>query len=367
MNPPGIRQIIINGRFLTQKKTGVQRFAYEITTLLLLKNPDIVIVMPDEPIFEGYNVERWPIKKIRGFHGHFWEQISLPLYLFFTLKNGKEKILLNFCNTAPIFFFNKITAIHDLAVIHYPSWFNKKFSILYRYLLPGIVKTSRRLITVSNFSKNQIEVKYPRSKGKIEVIYNGSRHNSKIGFDEIHTLLDFGIKKNEYILAVSSIEPRKNIERLIAAYNLLMDKSVKLVLVGAKGKAFGQININTEVPGIVMAGYVNDDILSILYRNAICFIYPSLYEGFGIPPVEAMNNGCPVIVSDIPSLREISSDAVLYVNPYEIQDIADKIESLVSDAVLQEQLRIKGYDRAAIFDWNLAADQIEKILMKNPF
>lgn len=364
MSRPFKKQIIINGRFLTQRKTGVQRFAYEIILRLINRNLDVLVLIPNCRIFDGYNVTDWPIQKVKGLQGHLWEQISLPAYLLLLPGNKKNKILLNLCNTGPLLFSNKITAIHDLAVIVNPSWFNRKFRILYRFLLPRLVRSSKRLITVSHFSKSQLEDYFPKSEGKIEVVYNGATPNLGTSNDN-KLLTNFGLNKNEYILGVSSIEPRKNLERLISAYRLLDHNKVKLVLVGSKGKSFNHIDLNTTHPGIILAGYVNDQELSSLYRNAICFVYPSLYEGFGIPPIEAMNSGCPTIVSDIPALREVASDAVLYVDPHNIEDIADKIGLLIKDTVLSTNLRCKGYKRAALFDWQLAARKVEKILAEN--
>ena len=157
----------------------------------------------------------------------------------------------------------------------------------------------------------------------------------------------------KYILAVSSIDPRKNFSMLLKAFSLIEDKNIKLYIVG------GQAHIYSTSKWL---GRITDSELKEYYMNACCFIYPSLYEGFGIPPLEAMACGTPTIVSDIPPLREVCSNASLYICPLDTEDIARKIMLLVSDIELRERLRIAGYNQYKRFTWKNSANAVYDLL-----
>ena len=250
--------------------------------------------------------------------------------------------------------FNKVITIHDLAFLENPSWYKKSYVLLYKFLTPISAKTSKHILTVSNFSKKEIINKIRVREDCISVIYNAANICEK----EQTGILDR--IPSEYILAVSSIDPRKNFERLISVFS--QQSNYNLVVVGGGYHTFGEVDITTNKKNIFFLGRVSDAELASLYKNATAFIYPSLYEGFGIPPIEAMSYGCPAVVSDINVLHEVCGDAVLYVNPYDTNDMAKTIETISTNAELRAELIEKGYKNIMNFNWHKSSNTLKHIL-----
>jgi len=343
--------VVINARFLTQKLTGVQRFAIEISKLLKARIPGITFVAPRNII--DLELAKILDVKIIGTHkGVLWEQYDLPVYLY----RNKQPILINFCNVAPLVYKNQIITIHDVAFMVNPNWFNKKFVMFYNFLIPRIAKKARMILTVSDFSKREIVNYLHVQSDKINVVYNGI---SNLSMQQFETN-----KYGSYILVVGSIDQRKNIHRLIQAFNKVNNNNIKLLVAGDISSIFNN-NDNDSLKSnekIIFLGRVSDDDLATLYTNALLFVYPSLYEGFGIPPLEAMYYNCPTIVSNIESLKEICGEASLFVNPYNIDDIAKKIELLASDEFLRNNLIKKGKQNIEKYSWQKSTDIIASIV-----
>ena len=343
--------IVVNARFLTQKTTGVQRFAIEISKHLKRILPQVIFVTPydiiDTALANELNVTITGTNK-----GVVWEQIDLPRYL---AKNGSP-LLINLANVAPLFYSNQIVTIHDLAFKVNPAWFNKKFVWFYNFLIPRIAKKARKVFTVSNFSKQEIISHLQIEAQKIAVIYN--------------SITDFPAEENKgnkygnYLLTVGSIDKRKNISSIFTAIDHLKDKSIKLLVAGDYNPIFNNKNNDSlkNSSQITFLGRVNDAELRNLYQNAMLFIYPSLYEGFGIPPLEAMFYNCPTIVSDIGSLREVCADASLYIDPNSAEDIAKKIENLLNDFALRNALIEKGKLNIKKYSWEKSATLIAETI-----
>ena len=349
------RYIIVNARFLTQPITGVQRFAIEICRLLKDIIPNIYFVAP--PGIQHHDLAtEFQVKIIGKLSSHFWEQLELPLYLN---KIGKP-LLVNLCNTAPVYYTNKIVCIHDMASFINPHWFSKSFAAVYKILIPKVVKSSRKIITVSNFSKATIHSILQIPEKDIEVIYNAVS-KSLVGNNTVIS----GNKYGRYILAVSSIEPRKNLKNLIDGFKQAKLTGIKMVIVGAGSKVFNDPGIETLVQNsedIVFTGYLPDADLGQVYSNALMFVYPSLYEGFGIPPLEAMHCGCPTIVSNTSSLPEVCADASLYIDPLRPNEIAKAIKLLAKNEELRKKLILKGLARTQYFSWKKSADKLASII-----
>jgi glycosyltransferase involved in cell wall biosynthesis len=346
-------KIFINGRYLTQKITGVQRNAFELTKHLLPLIKNAMVLVPDEKINTSYKIDHWPLLRIGTLKGVLWEQVSLPLFL---KKQKKQSLLINLTNTAPLSYPNQVVSIMDMTTFIEPAWFNKKFAYYYQWLVPKIVKKSRVVFTISENSKRDI-VKFTGIKeDKIKVLYCGiseiflypSKHRSDI-------LERLGLKHQEYLMAVSSLDPRKNFKKLIESF-FETNIEIPLVIVGSKGKVFGDAGIsNYDSSRIIFTGYISDEDLKQLYKSSLCFVYPSLYEGFGIPPLEAMASGCATIVANTSSLPEVCSDASLYVDPYDSQSIASAIKNIIYDESLRSSLVMKGFENVKRFSWELTA------------
>lgn len=344
--------VYVNGRFLTQPMTGVHRFAYELCLALHNIGFKFTVVMPNKEVQKCYQIEGLTIQKFGYGNGHLWEQFVLPI--FFLLK--REYLLINFTGLGPFFISHKIMTIHDLAYLENPAWYSRSYAVLYKKLTPLCAKTSKEILTVSEFSKKEIIKYFKIPKHKITVIYNAANiiENKQEESSLIHNL------PTSFILAVSSMDPRKNLNRLINAMSTV--SNCHLLIVGGGNRVFGSCDLSKINNNVIFLGRVSDDDLSFLYRKAIAFVYPSLYEGFGIPPIEAMSYGCPVIVSDIEVLHEVCGDAAIYVNPYDENDIADKITLLYESVPLQEELRKKGLENVKRFSWEVSATKLKAVL-----
>ena len=290
------KEIWVNARFLTQPKSGVQIFAIEICKKLAKINPQINFVAPSN-IRDKKLVKELNIVNTGNKTGALWEQIDLPKFL----KKKNSPLLLNLCNTAPLNYTNNIITIHDLAFIENPNWFSTKFKIWYKFLIPKIALKAKHIITVSEFSKNEISDNLAIPKKKISVIYNGLQTDI-IKFKKENSL---AIKKEKIIICVGSFNPRKNLTPLIKAFEKLNLNDYKLLIVGAKNENFNSQKPITSHKNIEYLGYLPNFELFKLYQKAQLLIYPSLYEGFGIPILEAIYFGCPVLVSNLAVYKEI--------------------------------------------------------------
>lgn len=338
---------VINARFLTQKLTGVQRFAIEIAKQLKLMMPGIIFVAPSNIIHQDL-AQQLSVIIVGKNKGVIWEQLDLPLYL----KRNSRPLLINMCNVAPLFYSNQVITIHDIAFLVNPQWFSKNFVRFYKFLVPRIAKKARLIFTVSDFSKTEIIKYLDVDAAKIKVIYNG--------VSELPTPIPVKTDYGEYVLTVGSIDKRKNILNLVQAFGLIKHKDTKLIIVGDSNIIFN--NVGNESlkahQNIIFTGRVNDRELAGLYNEASLFVYPSLYEGFGIPPLEAMAYGCPTLVSDIGSLREVCGDASVYVNPLNVAEISKSIDLLIEDVALCGRLVEYGKQNIKRFSWETSARQI---------
>ncbi|MEJ7821378.1 MAG: glycosyltransferase family 1 protein [Chitinophagaceae bacterium] len=354
--------IYINGRFLTQRLTGVQRYAFEITKRLTAHyQNNLCILIPNVSINHSYETKNLPVKVIGKITNTLWEQIDLPIYL----QQKDKPLLINLVNTAPCFYKNQIVCIMDMTIYVNPKWFSKYFVFYYKIIVPQISKNSKKVITISESSKKDIVQYLQISAEKIEIIspaVSDKFYKHNIGSN---ILVKLNLNHNQYILSVSSLDPRKNFKRLIEAYNFL-HKEIPLVIVGSEGKVFADegLKIMLKEKNIIFTGYVNDDDLITLYSSAKFFVYPSLYEGFGIPPLEAMACGCATIVSNTSSLPEVCDNASLYVNPTDTQSINIAIQQLLKNDDLRNQLIARGKEQVKKFSWDISARKLISVIEK---
>ncbi|KKR76652.1 MAG: Glycosyl transferase, group 1 [Candidatus Levybacteria bacterium GW2011_GWA2_40_8] len=247
-------------------------------------------------------------------------------------------------------------SILDVSYLMYPELFKKMD--LYQLKLWGgySIRKARKIITISKSSKNDIIRAYGISPDKIFVAYPG--------LEDMKNVKDIGLEnkykiKGGYILFVGTVQPRKNVEKLIEAFSKLPDRSLTLIIIGKLGWMYDQI---LEAPGrygiskrVKFLDSVSDDELPSFYKNAQFFILPSLYEGFGLPILEAMQYGCPVITSNVSSLPEAGGDAVLYVDPENVSDITSKMQKLLTDKNLRDDLVKRGFRQVKKFSWEKTA------------
>lgn len=346
-------KVVVNARFLTQHITGVQRYAVEICLeLKKIMSDDVVFVSPSN-IKQNEYAKQLSVKTIGSHKGHVWEQWDLVRYL----KQHGNPLLLCLCNTAPLYYTNKIVTVHDVAFEAYPQTFSKAFLYSYRFLIPRITKSALRVITVSQFSKEEIVKYYGLNAKNIDVVFSAAA-------DKFHIEEDWKLKEKKYFLAVSSLNYRKNFSAVLRAFEIFEKKrkDISLFIIGDLNNSnFKTIDIEhyKKNPRVLFLGRISDEQLVKYYSNALAFIFPSIYEGFGLPPLEAQACGCPVLASDIPPHHEVIGESGIFCNPNNPNDIASGMCKILD---LSEILKIKGFENAKRFSYKKSADQIHKII-----
>jgi len=339
--------IYINGRFLSQSITGVQRFAKELTIELLNKSNNYkLLALPGTKLVPPFNRDN--TISMGPSNSYLWEQVYLPYFL----KKQNNPLLLNFTGLGPVFYENKIITIHDLSFWEHPEWFSKKYYWFYRIFTPISVRNSKKTITVSEYSKKRIIENLHKNEIDIEVVYNA------VNYTNI-TVPD----KQKYILSVGSLDPRKNIERLINSFKKWDQSEFKLLIIGGRQNSFANLDLPAD-NRIRFLGYLSDDKLQQYYLNAEIFIFPSLYEGFGIPPLEAMACGTPVIASNTTSIPEACGDAAYYIDPYSEESMVAALDLLANNENLRSELVQKGIKNIKRFSWATSANKINEVATK---
>ena len=337
--------IALNARFYSHVPTGMQRYGIEMANRL----GDLLdVVRPSSPL--------------RGAKGHLWEQIYLP-------AASGNRLLWSPNNTGPLAVSRQICTMHDIIPVEHPEWFNTRFAAWYQWLLPRLTHRVRHMVAVSQFTKDRIVERFGIHPDKISVVWNGVdsqfRPRTQEEIAEMREAL--GIRSPRYLLSLGSLEPRKNVGRLLTAWIRLkheLPEDLSLVVVGSKGASlvFKDAGIDRIPDGVHFAGYAKQEHLPALYSGALALVYPSLYEGFGLPPLEAMACGTPVITSNTTSLPEVTAGAALLVDPLREDDIAGAILKMVRDGELRERLRSESLRHASRWTWDLAAGDTRRIL-----
>ena len=311
--------------------------------------------------------ERWRYKVIGP--RKFWTQFGLPLNLYIT--QPLPDIFFSPTHYAPRFSpVPTAISIMDVSYIHFPKLFAKRDLYQLRRWTAYSVRNAAQIFTISESSKNDIIKYYKVLPEKVIVTYPGIREisNIKHPMSNIKLLQEkYGISK-DFVLFVGTIQPRKNISRLIDAFSQVIKKhkDIQLIVIGKKGWLYEPILKKPSELGISQSvkflDFVSDDELPIFYKNAVCYTLPSLYEGFGLPVLEAMQYGCPVITSNVSSLPEAGGDAALYINPKDVADIAKKITELVENTDLRKKLIEKGYTHVKKFSLKNTAEKTLEVL-----
>jgi glycosyltransferase involved in cell wall biosynthesis len=353
--------IAINGRFLTQPVTGVQRTALEIVRALdrrLAKDPALRRRWSFRLLVPSTGARALPLRHIptvavgrRG--GHAWEQLDLPAHV-------RGDLLLNFCNTAPLR-GRVVVTIHDASVFAVPAAYTRAFRLWYRTLLPLLGRRARRIVTDSEFSRGELARWARIPPARTTVVHLGGEHILDAPADP-RVFERLGLAGRPYVLTVSSRSPHKNFAGIARAAERPELADVAFVAAGGgNARVFGG-EAAAHDGRFHAAGYVTDGELRALYEHALCFVYPSFYEGFGLPPLEAMVCGCPALVSRAASLPEVCGDAALYCDPHDAGDIARGIATLVGDAALRAALAHRGREHARHFTWDASAGRFLDLL-----
>lgn len=349
---------VYNGRYLTRRPTGVDRFANELLRALAPEaSSPLRIAIPGGqrrtalPVLPAANCTPLVVGRLSG---HAWEQLELS-------RSADERALVNLCNTGPVHRRRQLTVIHDVAAIVNPRNFSLRFRIWYRYMLALLMRRSRVVATVSSFSRDELRRVFPGLRQQIEIISEGGEHILRVAADD-SVLARLQLTPRSYVLAVGSASPNKNLRLVTRAAAALRDRGLRVVAVGGTNNGVFAPEVDGDEGLLMRTGHVSDAQLRALYERAFCFAFPSIYEGFGLPPLEAMWCGCPVIVARSSSLPEVCGDAVLYCDPYDPASLTRAIEALLESPSRRDELVSAGRERASTFSWNRAARQFGDIV-----
>ena len=346
--------IVINARFLTQEMRGVQRFAEQICLRLKDLRDDLVFVAPEDIHLQD-SAEQLQVLRIGRNRGQLWEQMDLPLWL---ARNGYPP-LVSLGNTAPLFYGNQIATHHDITYIRHPESYSRTFRAVYRTLTPILLARTKALITVSEFSRREIAAHYGYPAKSICVVPNAVDSRFR-PFCAEQCQRD----STPYLLAVSSPTAHKNFARMIAAFLSVEGlDDVELRIIGDSNRIFsGSLHDVSGSRRIRVLGRLTDEELVEAYQGAAAFVFPSLYEGFGIPPLEAQACGCPVIAARAASIPEVLGDSALYFDPLKVSDIAQSMQRILQDEALRRDLRHRGKANVARYCWNTSARQVSRLI-----
>lgn len=346
--------IDINGKFLGAQLNGVHRTAAHYADQLLRRAAATHRVrllaprnVPPPPEFPGLvsQVEPGWFGKGQG-----WEWLTLP-------ARARGNLLVNFCNLAPLAHANSVVMIHDAQTFLYPQDYTGRQARWYRKLLPLIGKRARRILTVSSFSRDSLVAHGIGTPDKIDVIHNGTDH--LLATPEDRSILQrHGLDAGTYVLTLGSAKGYKNIRAVFDAMRDPLPGGQRLVVAG--GPDEGRYRKAGWMPpaGTLFTGFVSDAELRALYTGAALFVFPSLTEGFGLPPVEAMHCDTPVIVASAGAMPEVCGDAALQVEAENPAAYREAIIAVLDDAELGQRLRLRGAERAEQLSWDAAGQRL---------
>ena len=342
--------IYVNGRFLGRPVTGVERFAG-----MILKQIDALAesdsrlrwtVLAPAGVAKPSFLSNLPFRNVGRLQGHVWEQIDL-------WRAARSGTLINFCNSGPVLHGQQLTMIHDALVYRHPEYFSKPYGMLHRRLGKLLARRSE-LATVSAFSRSELSEILSVPIDEIEVIPNAVDHMADVQAD-LSVIDNFDLASRKFFLFVGSPAPNKNLLRTILAFRTFGRADYALVIVGRAAKSFASSRLGELPANVIATGRLSDEQIQALYQHAEALIFPSLYEGFGIPPLEAMRAGCLVLAADIPPVREVCGDAAVYFNPLDPEAIAQAMRKIANDSFDGSVMKQTSRRRTEEFSWHASA------------
>jgi glycosyltransferase involved in cell wall biosynthesis len=352
MNPRN--EIIVNGRFLDRPTTGVQRFAAGICGavdgLLAEQHPlvadlRISVVRPNKAP-GSFPFSHLKERRIGRLSGHTWEQFELPFH-------AKTAPLLNLCNTSPLLGRNNLTVVHDANVWLMPDNYSRTFRAIYHLLLPLGIRRSRMWVTVSKYSADQLLNRHIADRPPNAIVGNGSDHMH--GLDVRRSKFASAALPRPFVFALGSRSRAKNIDLVRSIAGNLSASGISTVIAGDANARIFTAQAATAENNVIDVGRVNDEDLAYLLQNCLCLLFPSHFEGFGIPPIEAMAMGAPVISSSTASMPEVLGDAALYCAPHDRSAWIAAVLRMAGDAELRSELIERGRAQATKHTWKASA------------
>lgn len=352
-------RLLLNGRFMNRPVTGVERLALELARglrgLLAARGArDLGVVVPT-----GTPVERHEgalgtpppeVATLGRLTGHAWEQAELA-------RAAPDAWLLNLCNTGPIARRRQVLVICDAQIALHPESYSRAFRWWTRTMMTLASRRAALVFTISDFSKEQLERFGIVPRGKARVLRLGVDHLDRIAPDP-GVLARHGLGARPFVLAIGSLAPHKNLPMLVDAFVAADLPGVDLVIAGGGNPRVFQDAGLREAPNIRLLGRVSDGELKALYGSALAFACPSLSEGFGFTPLEAMTTGCPVVATTGGAVPEVCGDAALYADPHDPAAWSAALRRIATDPALRDDLAIRARERAKLFTWEGTARQV---------
>lgn len=357
-------------RAFLHERTGIEEYSYQLIKHLRepLKEYRVTLFLRrgTKENIDFELPENWRVKELWA--PRFWTYVRLSLSLLF---HRPEKLLVPGHIVPPIHPRNTTVVVHGLEFEIHPEAYSQYEVLSMRKGIKNSCKWAKNIICVSNNTKKDLIRLYGISKEKIRVVYEGvnpaMRENERITSE---TMAKYEIEKQGYIIFIGRLEERKNIVSILKAFEIIKRHFAlghKLVLVGKGGYGWDRIDREIEdhpyAQDIIVTGFVGEEEKWSLFRHAAVFVFPSLYEGFGLPVLEAQQLGVPVVTSKNSSLREVARDSALLVDPLHVSDIAEKINQLIIDPNLRKKIIQCGFKNIQRFTWDRCARLVAKVLI----
>jgi glycosyltransferase involved in cell wall biosynthesis len=383
MNTKNNKRIGIDARFYGPVGKGLGRYTKEIVdNILRMDSENFYVIFLSPENYDLFSSDNKNIKKVLvKSRWYSWaEQVIFPWQI------SREKLdLMHFTHfNVPIFNTVKfVVTIHDLILTRFstkrasllPPFYYKLKYLAYKIVISRAISKSQKIIAVSQFTKKDLEKKFKVKKDKITVIYEGisdlGLHDSENRENDKEVLKSYNIGDMRYLLYVGNAYPHKNLEGLLDVFTKIKKDfpSLLLVLVGKSDYFYKRLQeyskkLNLTADDVIFSDYVPDKDLSSLYRNALAYVFPSFYEGFGLPPLEAMTYNCPVISSDQASLPEILENGAIYFNPYDSIDVYEKIKRIIKNKHLRRELVDKSKQVIGKYNWYASAYSTYKVYLE---
>jgi len=350
-----MKRIFINGRYLAQRITGVQRVATEVVASLdgFLEAGTIgsgyeVTLLAPKGDYQIPELKRIKLIQAGNLSGHPWEQLELP-------RLARGGLLFNPCGPSPLFHPCQITMLPDASIFIAPQGYSLAYRTWTKLLYRVAGLRAKTILTISNYSKVKLlEHCETLSQDRIHVVYLGSDHILRCGIDNGILGAVFGDSRRDYVLCVGSQQANKNVKIVARISEWLDGRGFATIVTGGTSKAVFR---GEEIGGerVTKTGYVTDAQLRALYENARCFIFPSFEEGFGIPPLEAMRCGCPVVASSSASMPEVCGDAVVYFDPRDAESLKGALDRVLNSPEVVGKLRASGLVQTERYNWDQSA------------
>ena len=347
-----LTRVALNGKWLAQRRTGTQRFAEEIARRLVLDpRLDVLLCLPQDAAVPDWLPATVPGRRSRPRGGAF-EQVALP-------QLARGRLLVSLAGPAPVVVGHQVATFHDATPFRFPNTYTRAFGAWHRSIYRLVSRRARAVVTVSEFSAVELATVLHRPRELFHVVGNGSEHLSAL----TPMRPDSDLPQEGFVLVVGTLALHKNLPGVLRA---VADARLPTVVVGARGPARVFSGASPTVGDddvITYAAHLTDAELAWLYRHAGALVFPSRYEGFGLPVVEAQALGCPVVAARSSSLPEVAGQGALFVDPDRPQDVPSMVRELIADPARRAEMVAAGSVNAARFTWATSASRLGDVLV----